>query len=69
MEIKNRNGIEKQLEQPVRKEVRNMDNKLVFMLDEATGELEHYVKGCVTLVKFPPGTNIQIANTRKKPST
>ena len=46
-------------------EVRNTDGRLMAKYDRLTGRLEMKSKGCVTVVVFPPGTEIRIVNTKK----
>lgn len=48
------------------RDVRNIDNRLIFKYEEETGELETKSKDCITVVMFPPGTKIEkIINTKK----
>jgi hypothetical protein len=47
------------------REVRNTDGRLMAKYDKVTGRLEMRVKDCVTVVIFPPGTEIEIVNSKK----
>jgi len=47
------------------KEVRNTDGRLMAKYDKAAGKLEMQSKGCVTVVMFPPGTEIKVVNSKK----
>jgi hypothetical protein len=46
-------------------EVRNREKKLLGIMDEKSGVFEISIKGCVTLIKFPPGTKIEIVKPKK----
>ena len=47
------------------REVRNTDGRLMAKYDRSSGKLEMMSKGCVTVVRFPPGTDIKIINSKK----
>ena len=47
------------------REVRNKDGRLMAKYDKAAGRLEMRSKDCVTVVILPPGTEIEIANSKK----
>lgn len=45
-------------------EIRNDDKRLMAKYDKETGRLEMQSKGCVTVIIFPPGTEIKIINSK-----
>jgi urease gamma subunit len=50
-----------------RVEVRNYDNRLLGKLDVDAGIFEIAIKGCVTLMKIPPGTKIEFVHQPTNP--
>jgi len=51
-------------EGPVLSEIRNLDGKLVCLLDEATGAVEIKMKGCITRIKLNPDGTANIIHLK-----
>ncbi len=45
-------------------EIRNLDGKLVCLLDETTGAVEIKMKGCVTRIKLNPDGTANIVHLK-----
>jgi hypothetical protein len=47
-------------------EIRNLEGRLVCLVDERTGTVEIVIKDCVTLIKHTSDGGIKVINSRRK---